>query len=128
MAIENKSPSVAPKGPSLSDVQCKDNLIAVALREIVRSQLAEKKWNAEFAGTWAVRYANATMAARSTETAPLKVVMSKGTPAKDKDPVVGITGVESLAADSVGKLVPGDSATKTIDELIGAMPEVQEVK
>jgi len=84
MATNDKSPgspekvAVAPKGPSLSDTNARDNFIAVALREIIAWQLAEGKVNHDQAGVLAVRFANSAMAVRGSETAPLKVVVAKG--------------------------------------------------
>ena len=75
---ENKTPPPALKGPSLSDTQARDNLIASALREIVAWQMAEGKINHEQAGCYAVRYANSAMSWRSKETAPLDVTVAKG--------------------------------------------------
>ena len=75
---ENKTPPSAPKGPSLSDVQARDSFIAAALREVVSWQMAEGKINHDQAGTFAVRYANSAMKVRGTETAPLNVVVAKG--------------------------------------------------
>jgi hypothetical protein len=75
MAKETETP--VPK-PALSDTNARDQFIAAALKEIVSWQLAENKINHDMAGAYAVRYANAAMATRAAETAPLKVVVAKG--------------------------------------------------
>lgn len=111
----------APKAPSLSDTQARDSFIAVALREIIAWQLAEGKTNHDQAGVLAVRYANSTMAVRGVETAPLKVVVSKGTLV---DPA--IPGDDK----TVAAVVDGDKIAppKSIAEIIGEAEPVEEVK
>src|SRR5882672_7070444 len=71
---ETKTPA---KPSSLSDTHSRDQFIAVALKEIIKDQIANKKWNHDQAAVLAVRYANAVMVARG-DTGPLKVVVSRG--------------------------------------------------
>lgn len=121
MASENKSTAVNPptppiKGPSLSDTQARDQFIAVALREIVRHQVAENKYNAAMAGTWAVRFANETMIARAGETTPLNVVVAKSTVTANAVPTTPPARVED------------GEKPKSIAEIIGEAEPVEEVK
>lgn len=115
MAFENKSVP-APKGPSLGDTQARDGFISVALRELISRQVSDWKINHEMAAVLAVRYANAVMVARATETTPLKTVISKGTPSQEP-PVAN----DNTADDNT-------NPPKSIAEIIGDAPKLEEVK
>jgi len=132
MATENKTtPPPAPKGPSLSDVQARDGFIAAALREIVAAQVADNKWNADMAGTWAVRYANAVMVARAAETTPLNVVVAKNekpapTTAAVATVPAGGTVIKSELERNMESL--SKEPPKSIAEIIGESEPCVEVK
>lgn len=115
MATENKTPPPAPKGPSLSDTQARDNFIAVALREVVSWQMAEGKLNHDQAGCYAVRYANAAMSWRARETAPLNVTVAKGVVAPPA-PIIPPEPPETT------------EPPKSIAEIIGEAEPLAEVK
>lgn len=114
MASENKTPPPV-KAPSLSDNQARDHFIAVALRELVADQIANNKYNVDMAAAWAVRYANAVMAVRGVETAPLKVVVAKGVVA----PPAPVVPPEPPAPTE---------PPKSIAEIIGEAEPLAEVK
>lgn len=111
-----------PLKPSLSDTQARDSFIAVALREVIAWQLAEGKTNHDQAGVLAVRYANSTMAARGTETASLRVVVSKGVAEKIELGVGTPFPPKEIITDD-SKAPP-----KSIAEIIGEAEPVAEVK
>lgn len=118
---ENKTS--APKPSSLSDTHSRDTFIAVALKEIIKDQIAQKKWNFQQAAVLAVRCANEVMVARG-DTEPLKVVVSKGV-------IGGIVGAIDFAFPNTDKTVAGpseDGKPKTIAEIIGDAEPVAEVK
>lgn len=116
-AAEKPIPTPPVKGPSLSDTQARDNFIAVALGQIVAWQMAKSKLNHDQAGTYAVRYANAAMAARAAETAPLKLAALKGIVAAP----VEVPRPEHPPIDDGEK-------PKTIAEIIGDAEPLEEVK
>lgn len=113
---------VAPKAPSLSDTNARDQFISVALREIVSYQIANKKWNYDEAAAHSVRYANAVMAQRGLETAPLKLVVAKGavTPAQER--------FNEVVSDILAGKPIGETQPKSISEIIGEAEPVEEVK
>lgn len=117
---ENKTPT--PKPSSLSDTHSRDQFIAVALKEIIKDQIANKKWNHDQAAVLAVRYANAVMVARG-DTEPLKVVVSKGSvvPQLPLPPTS-----QGIVTDDDGNVVGEKS--KTISEIIGDAEPVGELK
>lgn len=112
----------APKAPSLSDTNARDQFISVALREIVSYQIANKKWNYDEAAAHSVRYANAVMAQRGLETAPLKLVVAKGavTPAQER--------FNEVVSDILAGKPIGETQPKSISEIIGEAEPVEEVK
>ncbi len=114
-----------PIKPSLSDTQARDHFIAVALREIIAWQLAggtegKLKLNHDQAGVLAVRYANSTMVARSSETVPLKTVVAKGTTI----PANKVSDVPFNVDEELEKA----TAPKSIAEIIGDAEPCAEVK
>jgi hypothetical protein len=125
MATNDKTTSAVPqpKPPevkaSLSDVNARDSFIAAALKEIVSWQLAESKVDHAQAGTYAVRYANAAMATRASETTPLNVVVAKGVKTEAAPPVPPPPIIETGQRDD---------PPKSIAEIIGDAPELAEVK
>jgi hypothetical protein len=108
MATENKSTPVIPKGPSLSDTNARDSFIAVALREIIAWQLSEGKVNHDQAGVLAVRYGNSTMAARGSESGPLKVVVAKGVLDALAPPIELSPGLPFDAPQSIEEIIKGE--------------------
>jgi hypothetical protein len=116
-----KEPETLPK-PSLSDTNARDSFIAAALREIVAWQLAESKMNHDQAGALAVRYGNAVMAARGSETASLKVMVAKGTKTEKIELSSPLPRPE-LPTDDTANQPP-----KRISEIIGDAEPLAEVK
>lgn len=119
MASENKTtpPVTPPKGPSLSDTQARDQLIAVALGQIVAWQMAESKINHDQAGTYAVRYANSAMKVRASETTPLDLTVAKST-------VIAAPAQISPPAPPVEE----GEKPKSIAEIIGEAEPLEELK
>lgn len=117
----------APKAPSLSDTNARDQFISVALREIVSYQIANKKWNYDEAAAHSVRYANAVMAQRGLETAPLKLVVAKGMVGKEQIIEIDENGKVSGPLPS-GPLRDAGQPSKSIAEIIGEAEPVEEVK
>lgn len=124
MASNDKTTAVNPpppavKGPSLADVQARDQFIAVGLREMIRYHLEngndKTKMNFAMAGTLAVRYANAVMAARAAETAPLQLTSGTG------------TVTEAPLPPPIADAAPQEPA-KSIAEIIGEAPPLEELK
>ena len=112
---ENKTPT--PKPSSLSDIHSRDQFIAVALKEIIKDQIANKKWNHDQAAVLAVRYANAVMVARG-DTGPFNVVISKGVVEK----------VDLSPGGVIAENVTTTTPSKTISEIIDEAEPVAEVK
>lgn len=125
LITESQMAEAKPK-PSILDTQCRDNFIAIALREIVAWQWAESKVNEAQAAAIAVRYANEAMAARGNMVNPT-VVVAKGakTDAVPQLPLPPLS--QGQITDKDGNVV-GQEKPKTIAEIIGEAEPVAELK
>lgn len=103
-----------PKTPFIADASVRDRFIEIAFKELVAAQVSDWKVNHEMAATLAVRYANAVMKERQN-TEVLNLVVSKGTTA---------------TAAPVPPPVPAPTSEvpKSISEIIGEAPALQELK